>query len=78
MSRPASPKMEVGVAHDEKIIEESKVTVTAGSATLAAALENSRPNPWGKGYIHMYAVCALIFLTSTMNGKDLDKPWPEL
>ncbi|KAJ5625739.1 hypothetical protein N7510_002048 [Penicillium lagena] len=42
----------------------------AEGITFQAALEISKPNPWAKGYLHMYSVCALIFLCSTMNGYD--------
>lgn len=50
-----------------KLIDETQVNVT--NVDFAAALEDNKPNPWGKGYLRMYLFCALIFLCSTMNGK---------
>lgn len=40
-----------------------------GDEKLVDILAHSKPNWLGSGYLRMYLVCALIFLTSTMNGK---------
>jgi hypothetical protein len=44
-------------------------TIHAHSATLAAALSEDKPNPWSKGYLRLYAICFLVYLSSTMTGK---------
>lgn len=38
--------------------------------TLAEIIERNRPDPWGSGYRTLYLMCALVFLCSTMNGKQ--------
>ncbi|KAK2792412.1 hypothetical protein FQN52_003347 [Onygenales sp. PD_12] len=43
---------------------------TTGDEKLAAILVDSKPNQWGSGYLRMYLCCALVFLSSTMNGLD--------
>jgi hypothetical protein len=45
-------------------------TIHAHNATLAAALSEDKPNPWSKGYLRLYAICLLVYLCSTMNGKS--------
>ena len=40
------------------------------NATLAKVLQENKPNPRGKGYLRLYAICGLIYLCSTMNGYD--------
>ena len=37
---------------------------------LAAVIQEHKPNPWGRGYLHLYFCCALVFLCSTMNGQS--------
>ncbi|KAG5292518.1 lactose permease [Histoplasma ohiense] len=41
-----------------------------GDEKLVDILAHSKPNWLGSGYLRMYLFCALIFLTSTMNGLD--------
>ncbi|PGH00994.1 hypothetical protein AJ79_08058 [Helicocarpus griseus UAMH5409] len=41
-----------------------------GNEKLAEILVHSKPSWLGSGYLRMYLFCALIFLTSTMNGLD--------
>lgn len=36
--------------------------------TLDEIMEKHKPNPWGRGYMKLYLMSALIFLCSTMNG----------
>ncbi|KLJ11520.1 hypothetical protein EMPG_13289 [Blastomyces silverae] len=43
---------------------------TLGNEKLVDILVHSKPNWLGKGYLRMYLLCALVFLTSTMNGLD--------
>ena len=50
----------------KKIIEEGEVEgVNTAFATIMA---KHKPNPWGKGYLQLYALAAFIFLNSTMSG----------
>lgn len=35
----------------------------------ATVIQEHKPNPWGRGYVHLYFCCALVFLCSTMNGQ---------
>lgn len=42
---------------------------TVGNEKLVDILVHSKPNWLGSGYLRMYLFCALVFLTSTMNGK---------
>ncbi|EGC47956.1 lactose permease [Histoplasma capsulatum var. duboisii H88] len=56
------PKNEDGAGDD---------TIEAlGNEKLVDILAHSKPNWLGSGYLRMYLFCALIFLTSTMNGLD--------
>lgn len=41
-----------------------------GSAALEEVLKYNKPNTFGKGMLQLYAICALIYLCSTMNGFD--------
>lgn len=45
----------------------SEDTVRVQNAQLAAIIATHKPNPLGRGYLKLYAVCVLIFLASTMN-----------
>lgn len=42
-------------------------TVRVQNVQLAAIIETHKPNPLGRGYLKLYAVCVLVFLCSTMN-----------
>jgi MFS family permease len=44
--------------------------IKARNAEYAAAIGENRPNPWGRGYLSLYAFCFIIYLNSTMNGYD--------
>ncbi|KAJ9654909.1 hypothetical protein H2198_006091 [Neophaeococcomyces mojaviensis] len=44
-------------------------TIHAHNATLAAALTEDKQSPWSRGYFRLYAICLLVYLCSTMNGK---------
>lgn len=39
--------------------------------SIAATLENAHavPDPWAWGHIHLYLVCAIVYMCSTMNGN---------
>lgn len=60
--------MEKSAEHVDNADEQKLEIAQMEGITFQAALEISKPNPWAKGYLHMYTVCALIFLCSTMNG----------
>ncbi|CAL5867486.1 uncharacterized protein PFLUO_LOCUS1705 [Penicillium psychrofluorescens] len=62
--------MEKSAEHVDNADEQKLEIAQMEGITFQAALEISKPNPWAKGYLHMYTVCALIFLCSTMNGYD--------
>lgn len=47
----------------------AETTIKAQNPKLAAILEENKPDQWGRGYIHLYFCCLLIFLCSTMNGE---------
>jgi hypothetical protein len=38
---------------------------------MAEIMAKHAPDPFGRGYLKLYAMVALIFLNSTMNGKSL-------
>ena len=38
---------------------------------MAEVMAKHAPNPWGKGYLKLYALVGLMFLNSTMNGMSL-------
>jgi len=42
--------------------------ITAHNADYAAAIGENKPNPWARGYLHLYCYCFVIYLCSTMNG----------
>lgn len=46
---------------------------TAGDVgvPIAAKLEDAHavPDPWAWGHVHLYLVCAIVYLCSTMNGN---------
>lgn len=42
-------------------------------AVLTSILKASPVNTWGHGSLHLYAICLLVYLCSTMNGEP---PWP--
>ena len=44
--------------------------IKARNAEYAAAISENKPNPWGRGYLQMYAFCFVLYLCSTMNGYD--------
>jgi hypothetical protein len=54
----------------QEVVTEPKFRVL--SPRLAAVIKESKPNPWGRGYLHLYFCCALVFLCSTMNGQSGD------
>lgn len=37
---------------------------------MAEIMANNAPNPFGPGYLKLYALVALLFLNSTMNGRS--------
>lgn len=37
--------------------------------TFAAVMANHKPNPFGPGYLKLYALCLVCFLNSTMMGR---------
>ncbi|ORY04970.1 lactose permease [Clohesyomyces aquaticus] len=51
-----------------KIIEEGETTGV--NANFAAILAKHKPNPWGKGHLKLYLLCAVCFMNSTMSGFD--------
>ncbi|KAH7028083.1 lactose permease [Microdochium trichocladiopsis] len=58
------------VAHgDEKDFGEVR-QVNAASVALAAAVAEQKPNPWSRNMISLYAIMAIGYLVSTMNGFD--------
>jgi len=44
--------------------------VNVANVHLAAALGPNKPATWGRGHVQLYAMCALVYLCSTMNGYD--------
>ena len=66
--------------HNEMAQEVSGKEVTADrkysvlNPRLAAVIQENKPDPWGRGYRHLYFCCALVFLCSTMNGQLQDTP----
>lgn len=60
---------QVETSEPADVIQTEKVE--ALNLDLAKALEQSRPDPWSRGYIGLYCVCLLIYLCSTMNGALL-------
>jgi hypothetical protein len=52
----------------KQVLQET--TIQAHNATLAAILQESKPDPRGKGYIRLYCICGLIYLCSTMTGQS--------
>jgi hypothetical protein len=63
---------ETAIRQDEEVRSNdvfAEDTVKVQNPKLAAILETHKPNPWGKGYLRLYAFSALLFLCSTMNGK---------
>ncbi|KAK2812230.1 hypothetical protein FQN50_001588 [Emmonsiellopsis sp. PD_5] len=63
MERPVSSELNRPSGKDDSV-------ETTGDEKLAAILVDSKPNQWGGGYLRMYLCCALVFLSSTMNGLD--------
>jgi hypothetical protein len=61
---------EIYAMPEEKDIVIEEETVQAHNATLGKILQENKPNPWGKGYRRLYAICALVYLCSTMNGMQ--------
>ena len=51
----------------DEVVAEHKLSVL--SPQLATVIQENKPNPWGRGYVHLYLCCALVFLCSTMNGQ---------
>jgi hypothetical protein len=59
--------------HDEQVISEKRETTTSvidsnPHAALGYILKTHPVNTWGAGSLHLYAICLLIYLCSTMNG----------
>lgn len=57
--------------HDEKELSEKHgESTTAIESDLTTILKNQPINTWGRGSLHLYAVCLLVYLCSTMNGTS--------
>lgn len=60
-------------SHDEQISSEKRDAIMNVSdsdqhANLGAILKTHPINTWGAGSLHLYAICLLVYLCSTMNG----------
>ncbi len=74
MARPTAEKgdappvhVEVDIPHEEDLkasIDEN------GHMVYASIMANHKPDKFGLGYLRLYVICLLIFLCSTMNGKQ--------
>lgn len=59
------------IMHDEKESSEKHgESTTAIESDLTTILKNQPINTWGRGSLHLYAVCLLVYLCSTMNGTS--------
>jgi len=47
------------------------ITSTDHHAVLTSILKTQPVKTWGSGSLHLYAVCLLIYLCSTMNGTSI-------
>jgi len=63
------PEFSHGVQGDEKDFGDVQQINTA-SAALSAAVAAQKPNPWSKNMMSLYAIMAIGYLVSTMNGFD--------
>jgi hypothetical protein len=59
--------------HDEQVISEKRDTTTSvvdsdHHAALGSILKTHPIDTWGAGSLHLYAICLLVYLCSTMNG----------
>lgn len=52
-----------------RVHEEESAQRGEDKTTLADVLQEHKPNPWGPGYLRLYAICGLLYLCSTMNGE---------
>jgi MFS family permease len=50
--------------------KKNETEIKARNVEYAAAISENKPNPWGRGYLQMYAFCFVLYLCSTMNGYD--------
>jgi hypothetical protein len=62
--------------HDEQVISEKRDTTTSvvdsdRHASLGSILKTHPINTWGAGSLHLYAICLLVYLCSTMNGMPI-------
>lgn len=60
--------------HDERVSSEkhdvtASVTDSDHHVVLGAILKTHPINTWGSGSLHLYAICLLVYLCSTMNGS---------
>jgi hypothetical protein len=61
--------------HDEEVISEKREATTGvvdsdAHAALESILKTHPVNTWGAGSLHLYAICLLVYLCSTMNGMS--------
>jgi len=47
----------------------SSTEVASHHAVLTSILETNPVKTWGRGSLHLYAICLLVYLCSTMNGE---------
>jgi hypothetical protein len=56
--------------HENDLFDAKQLDLSQGVETFQDVMENNPPNQLGWGYIRLYALCAIIYLCSTMNGFD--------
>lgn len=64
------PSTEHHETSEGKDIATALHNTTDRHAVLKTILEQRPISPWSKGAFHLYAVCLLVYLCSTMNGYD--------
>jgi hypothetical protein len=58
--------------HDEKAPSEKyDASMDVAENDLATILKSQPVKTWSRGSLHLYAVCLLVYLCSTMNGESI-------
>lgn len=71
MADKAKSEAKAGFNHDEDGVAEKNHSQQPEALEATFDAIGGAPNPWGRGHLHLYGLCLLIYLCSTMNGKSL-------